>query len=221
LNFTSPLGFHRQILVTADANTTNGFDLGYDALLIDNIPEDMYWLIQDNEFVIQAVPNFNIGQVLPLGIKIKKEGEFKIEIGALENYPDTQAVYLKDNVNDSIHDLRSNAYSAISEAGIINDRFEIVFQNNENPEIPEKPGLSSTIDFSYNHNTRELRIDNPELVDISEVLLFDLNGRLIQTYTNIPTQKQHTIIVRHMHTSVYIVKLITEIGHKNKKFIMK
>ncbi|HKK83785.1 MAG TPA: T9SS type A sorting domain-containing protein, partial [Atribacterota bacterium] len=220
LNFNSPLGFQRQILVTADAYATNGFDLGYDALLIDDIPEDMFWLIQDNEFVIQAVSNFNSDQVLPLGIKIKEEGEFKIKIGGIENYPETLPVYLNDKLNDSIHDLRSGEYSAVSEPGIIKDRFEIVFRNKEQLENPDKPTLSTSLDFGYNHNTRELKIDNPDLVDISEVLVFDLGGRLIQTYANIPTQKEYTITIRSMHTSVYIVKLITKTGNKDKKFIV-
>ncbi len=36
LVYESPKGFNRQILVTADENTTNDFDLGYDAMLNDN-----------------------------------------------------------------------------------------------------------------------------------------------------------------------------------------
>ncbi|SKB79522.1 Concanavalin A-like lectin/glucanases superfamily protein [Salegentibacter holothuriorum] len=220
LNFTSPIGFQRQILVTADANTTNGFDLGYDALLIDDIPEDMYWLIQDNEFVIQAVPDFNIDQVLPLGIKIKEEVAFSVEIGELKNYPDTQPVYLKDKIHDSIHDLRSGAYFATSESGTHNERFEIVFRNKNELEKPVKPKLNNTVDFVYYNDTRELIISNPDLVNISEILIFDLNGRVLKTYDDIPTEKETTINIRSRHASVYIIKLITEMGSRNKKFIM-
>ncbi|MBI6118007.1 T9SS type A sorting domain-containing protein [Salegentibacter maritimus] len=221
LNFLSPLGYQRQVLVTADANTTNGFDLGYDALLIDDIPEDMYWLIQDNEFVIQAVPNFNIDQVLPLGLKIKKEGEFSIEIGELENYPDSQSVFLKDKLSDSIHDLRTGAYLASSTPGIFKDRLEIIFKGKEDSENPSNPSITTNLDFGYNHNTRELKIYNPDLIDISEVLLFDLRGKLIQGFKNIPNEKQHTITIKPMHSSIYIVKLVTENGNRNKKFIME
>ena len=85
VKFESPKGYHRQILVAADANTTDGFDLGYDAPLIENNVEDMYWLIDETEFVIQAVPDFNLDQVLPLGIKISETGEYTIKIDELEN----------------------------------------------------------------------------------------------------------------------------------------
>ena len=70
VKFESPKGYHRQLLVAADANSTQGFDLGYDAPLIENNVEDMYWMIDETEFVIQAVPNFNLDQVLPLGFKV-------------------------------------------------------------------------------------------------------------------------------------------------------
>ncbi|MFV8280060.1 LamG domain-containing protein, partial [Christiangramia marina] len=56
LKLESPKGYHRQILATADVNTTDGFDLGYDAPLIENNVEDLYWMIDESEFVIQGVP---------------------------------------------------------------------------------------------------------------------------------------------------------------------
>ncbi|MBZ9728414.1 hypothetical protein LB467_01835 [Salegentibacter sp. JZCK2] len=222
LKFHSPKGYHRQILVTRDNSTTNGFDLGYDAPLIEDNLEDMYWLIDSAKVVIQAVPDFEKDQVLPFGIKAAEEGYFKIQIDSLENFPDEIPVYLNDKLSDSIHDLKERAYDAVSTPGEIHDRFEIVFHNPKLvPKIPKEPGLITTIDFGYNHNTRELRIDNPELIEISEVLLFDLGGKLVKKYTNIPREKQHIININQVGTSVYIVKLITTIGHRDKKFIMK
>jgi hypothetical protein len=45
-------GAHRQILVTADSNTTNQFDIGYDAPMFDTNDNDMYWDISNSQFVI-------------------------------------------------------------------------------------------------------------------------------------------------------------------------
>ena len=58
LEYKSPAGYHRQLLVTRDPETTMGFDLGYDAVLTEDNLEDMYWLINGYEFVIQGVPDF-------------------------------------------------------------------------------------------------------------------------------------------------------------------
>ncbi|MBO2542812.1 T9SS type A sorting domain-containing protein [Salegentibacter sp. BDJ18] len=222
LKFHSPKGYHRQILVTRDVNTSNGFDLGYDAPLIENNQEDMYWLIDSSKVVIQGVPNFNTGQVLPIGVKIAGDGYFKIHIDSLENFPDEIPVYLNDKLLDTVHDLKEKPYDAISQLGRIHNRFQIIFKNIKAiPEIPEKPDLSSTIDFKYNDETYELRIDNPELIEISEVHVFDLSGKLVQTHTDIPLQKQNILVINPVGASVYIVKLITADGNRNKKFIMK
>jgi hypothetical protein len=225
LDFTSPLGYMRQILVTADANTTNGFDLGYDAPLIDNIPEDMYWLIQSGKFVIQGVPNFNPDQVLPLGLKIREAGKIKIEIGGLENLPDSHPVYLFDKEKDLVHDLRDSAYEIEMEPGETEDRFEIVFSK-KSPPVVTSPGtitpeILEGLGVRYDHTRRELMILNPHEIEITEVMLFDLVGKQIQSFVSIPLQKEIRLNVRPINSSVYIVKILTPGGSKNQKFLMR
>jgi len=136
LKFESPKGYHRQILVTADAKTTGGFDLGYDAPLIENNVEDMYWMIDDTEFIIQAVPDFNLDQVLPLGIKISQEGIYTIKIDELENIETEEIdIYLKDKLNNTYFDLIEGDYTATAEElGNFNERYEIVFKSPEEDE---------------------------------------------------------------------------------------
>ena len=83
LKFSSPKGYHRQILVTADPNASDYFDLGYDAPLIENNVEDMFWYFNNNEFVIQAVQDFGIKRELDLGFKVEKAGNLIIKIDEL------------------------------------------------------------------------------------------------------------------------------------------
>jgi len=139
LKYESPKGYHRQILVTADEKATGGFDLGYDAPLIENNVEDMYWMIDDNEFVIQAVPDFNLDQVLPLGIKISQEGIYTIKIDELENIePEEIDIYLKDKLNNTYFDLIEGDYKATAEElGNFNERYEIVFKSPEEDEAED------------------------------------------------------------------------------------
>ncbi|MCJ7758467.1 MAG: T9SS type A sorting domain-containing protein, partial [Gillisia sp.] len=128
LDFISPMGYHRQILVGLDPNTSNGFDLGYDAFLNDNNPEDMFWLINGNEFVIQGVPNFELDQVLPLGVKLKEEGDFSIKINKLENVAEDVNIYLKNLQDSTYFDLRKADFTMKLEPGNYDERFQIVFQ---------------------------------------------------------------------------------------------
>ena len=128
IKFESPKGYYRQLLVASDPNTSNGFDLGYDAPLIENNVEDMYWWFEDNGFVIQGVPDFEKEQVLPLAIKTNAGGEFKIKIDETENWPSGKELYLKDKLLDTVHDILKEDYFTMTEdAGEITDRFELVF----------------------------------------------------------------------------------------------
>ncbi|MGM0932803.1 MAG: LamG-like jellyroll fold domain-containing protein [Bacteroidota bacterium] len=224
LNFRSPTGYHRQILAAAIPTTTNGFDWGYDALLRDNSVEDMFWMIDEEKYVIQAIPDFNEDQVLPLGVRIKGESEFTFKIDTLENWPADKPLYLKDHLNDSIHDLRKAEYKGTSEAGEILDRFEIVFHKEPDAVIPEEPNPEAeltNIQIRYLHDSRELIIMNPDLIQINEVMIFDLVGKRIQDFEDIPNQKEIILNTRPIGSSVYIVKLLTPSGIKNIKFLMK
>ncbi|MDT0691035.1 PKD-like domain-containing protein [Salegentibacter sp. F188] len=144
LNFQSPLGYHRQILLGVDQHGTNGFDIGYDALLNDYNPEDMFWLIDDWEYVIQGVGHINPEQVLPIGLRIEKQEEFKIFIEELENISETVEIYIRDKSTENYHDLRNSEFILEIEPGDYYDRFEVVFQKpetaeEENPEeLPEE-----------------------------------------------------------------------------------
>src|SRR5690606_10447232 len=124
--FKSPMKFNRQILVGVDSNTTDGFDLGYDAPLNDNSPEDMFWMIGSREFVIQGVPDFNLDRVLPIGLYIQKDGDITISINKLENIDDEVNIYLFDKVNDSYFDLRGGDFELELEPGEYLDRFALV-----------------------------------------------------------------------------------------------
>lgn len=142
LKFHSPSGYNREILVGADPSTTDGFDLGYDSPLFDNIKEDMYWMIKDKKFVIQGVPDFKKTRELALGIKTAVQGEFTIKIEDLKNIPDGFEIYLKDSVTQTRHDLRDNIFRATDTAGVKHSRYYLVFQKKveTDPGEVENPG---------------------------------------------------------------------------------
>ena len=232
LDFRSPMGYNRQILVGVDTNTTNGFDLGYDAALNDNNLEDMFWLINGNEFVIQGVPNFGIDQILPLGIKLKEEGDFTIKINKLENISDDVNIYLKNLQDSTYFDLRKSDYSMNLDPGNYNERFQIVFQkekiSTEEPDPDEETEeetaeeeqeqgsygssvaeefLDGNIEVSYVGNHRELTVLNPSKFEIEQIVIYDMLGQIIQEFQNISNEKEVHLPVRNFPAAVYAIKL--------------
>lgn len=224
LKFNSPAGYHRQILVTRDENTTNGFDIGYDAPLIEDNVEDMYWWFENHGFVIQGVPDFEEEQVLPLAIKVQSEGQFTIQIDSTENWPAQKNIYLKDNKLDTIHSIIKEPYKATSEVGEIKDRFELVFFKPlpdivDNPE--ELPVIDGLVGISYSRFDKQVKISNEDLLKVSKVLIFDMRGKLIQEFDELPTEREILLGMRPVRSAVYIVKVYCENGICNKKIIVK
>ncbi|MDT0641670.1 PKD-like domain-containing protein [Zunongwangia sp. F363] len=235
LNFVSPTGYHRQILATADLATTDDFDLGYDAPMMDYNAEDMFWMIKNGEFVIQAVKDFGLKRTLPLGLYISEEKEFEISIDSLENLPENFEVFIRDNETGTHHNLSEGSFTATLAPGYYTTRFDIVFSDvqeeepgeeteeegntGENPD--EEENSAESIQITYNHKTRNLRIDNPEVLEISELMVFDIRGRLVEAFEELPSEKQFYLPVKDFSSGIYIVKMIYSKGIKNVKIIMR
>ncbi|AVR45536.1 hypothetical protein C7S20_09805 [Christiangramia fulva] len=222
LSFSSPKGYHRQILVTADSNTKNGFDLGYDAPLIEDNAEDMYWLINESEYVIQAVPNFNRDQVLPLGIKIGEQGEFSIQIDKTENFEKGIDIYLHDKKDSIYFNLQKTAFKATAEPGYINDRYEIVFQKpSENNDATDPDMIATDLKVDYLRNSQEIVLSNPDLLDVRHVELYTLNGQLIKNFDNLNISKAiYLPVERPLSAAVYVVRVFTSEKEYSKKVII-
>ena len=73
IGFNAPLIDHRQLLLTIDENATDGVDWGYDAQLYQVLNDDMYWIINDTKYVIQATNFVTIDKEIALGIILDRK----------------------------------------------------------------------------------------------------------------------------------------------------
>ena len=90
----TPSGYYRQLLVGADSQASDNFDIGFDAPLIEYNNEDGFWVFRENKFVIQAVESFNLDRVLPLGVRVAEGGFIKFSLDDFENLEELEHVYL-------------------------------------------------------------------------------------------------------------------------------
>jgi hypothetical protein len=219
LMFSSPDGYHRQLLVGVDENASNDFDLGYEALLIEENKEDMYWLFNGSKFIIQAVNNFNTDQVLPLGIKINKEGLATFKIDNLENIDNNTNIYLHDKKLEIYHNLKDSNYTINLTVGEFSERFEITFYSDYKLDIDNFKNENLEVYFS--NNQKSLIINNPTLKHIDSVEVFNMLGQNIFTFNSNSNNSLITHKIRSIKTGIYIIKLKTNNNTLSKKVLIK
>tara|TARA_R110001583_G_scaffold35585_3_gene118230 strand:+ start:29511 stop:30599 length:1089 start_codon:yes stop_codon:yes gene_type:complete len=161
IGFNAPLIDHRQILLTIDENTTDGFDWGYDAEIYEIFNDDMYWLIDQKKYVIQATNTIVIGKEIPLGI-ITAGGDISIGIDALENPIDGIKVWLKDKELNKSFDIQESPYQITLPAGEYHTRYVLIFVSadaipNDDTTggdiLPPPPGNDTTGDDTTGDDT--------------------------------------------------------------------
>ena len=219
----TPLGYHRQLLVTEDESCTLDFDLGYDAPLYDEFEEDMFWAMGGIELVIQGVPVFNKETELPLTLKIAEKGEFTISIDQLENIPENFAIHLKDSLLEATFDLRKENFRFEAEKGLIKNRFSIVFLNDkmslDEENLEELDSIE--VELFYSNQKNLITILNPDLIPVNKAYIYTLSGQFVRMYDYIPLENKTDLIVPLKTNGVYILQLETAHGKKSMKFVIK
>ena len=219
LMFDSPKGYHRQLLVGADPNATNGIDIGYDAKLIEDNTEDLFWVFNNSKYIIQAVNNFDINQVFPLGVKISKSGLATIKIDTLKYIETNRNIFLHDKTLDIYHDLRQSDYQIYLSAGQYLDRFEITFTSPNSLSIEDTP--LSSLDISVFNENGKIIVHNPNSTFIKSIEFITILG---QSLNKIDLNKNDIYIEYNAYkikTGAYILKIETEHGKQSKKILVK
>jgi hypothetical protein len=249
LQFDSPTGYHRQLLVGVDENASNHFDLGYDAPIADIGKEDMFWSFDGSKFVIQGVNNFDKKQELPLGLKIFKSGLASVKIDKTENLGKKVSVYIKDKLTGITYQIDKKPFEISLEPGEYLDRFSVTFKmdkKNDHDEEDDDHGdddhhngnhlnyganhhketnsntLASVGDFLVymNNRTSELQITKPVNSEIIIVNLYNYLGQNVKRWnTNL---NENTIYLPIKTSSgAYIVQINTKNGLVVQKVIVE
>jgi len=127
IGFNAPKIDHRQILLTIDENTSDGFDWGYDAEIYQIFEDDMYWVINDKKYVIQATNVVTVNKEVSLGIITVEGGEITIKVDAIENPIDGLKIGLIDKELNIVYDLEQSDYQVTLPAGEYHNRYAIIF----------------------------------------------------------------------------------------------
>jgi len=176
LNLTNTSGLFSQMLVGYLPEATSGLDNAIDGKYINDAPIALTSIINDEEYTIQgrALP-FATTDTVPLGFKTNAAGDYTIAIDQVDGLFSTeQAIYLKDNLLNTVVDLSAGSYSFASAIGTFNSRFEVMYQNTlavTNPTFT----ANSVITYCVNG---EISINSGSTI-MERVRVYDLQGRLL------------------------------------------
>ncbi|TDD94457.1 LamG-like jellyroll fold domain-containing protein [Flavobacterium cellulosilyticum] len=227
LGFNSNNGYHRQILLGfMNEKATDGMDYGYDAINFDDFPNDMYFLTEENQLVIQGVGFFDPAASYPIGVKTDIEGKVSFTIDALVNFSPKQSIYIYDNETKTYNDIHNTPYEVNLPVGVNDTRFSLRFSDkSKNAEktliVVDETERKEGILVLYSKNYKTLVIDNNNLDSyINSVVLYNINGQSVANWDlKMSEQTNIQIPLKDMSSGIYIVKLTTTTGEISKKIM--
>lgn len=232
LGFNSANNYHRQILLGfMDEKASDNIDWGYDGVLLDDQPNDMYFRVYNTNLIIQGVSYFNENKRHPLSIKVNQTGYIKIVLDEVENFDPNRKVFIYDNETGLYHNIKTQSFSIKLTTGVHNDRFYLTFTNRNSSIAPtvnrtndDVDGIENgTIDVKYVNTNQILKITNADQnTTVNQVSLYNVVGQVIQVW-EVRNENQTNIQIPMIanSTGVYIVKVETTNGNISKKISIK
>ncbi|MCF6180613.1 choice-of-anchor D domain-containing protein [Lutibacter sp.] len=218
IGFNAPKIDHRQLLLTIDKNTTDAVDWGYDGEIYEIFGDDMYWLIGDKKYVIQATNIISKEKEIPLGIQLSESGKITIKIDALENVDENTKLYIKDKLTGETYDITNQPFETNLEAGNYADRFVLAFQ----PKLLsiDEVTLNKGVKIYMNNSSSELNIEKIADINIQSIILYNYLGQVVNSWKS-DINNRYMYLPVNTSTGVYIVQLNTLKGTITKKIIIE
>ncbi|MGK0387065.1 MAG: hypothetical protein ACI849_001685, partial [Patiriisocius sp.] len=211
----------RQTLLILHDDTTDLFDLGWDAVSPLDATSEMYFpiLVDDWDkftpypFVINAVPFDDILKQIPFTIDLDEKQNVVIT-GVEEIDLPIDHVYVYDALENTYQSIvAGNTASYVLDEGIHEDRFSIVFRKefaiNQEFIRESNDEASDLITMFQNNALTQLEVANPEGYEIAKAAIFDMRGRLVLHETNLGDNSKLTFPTGTFSDGVYLVLLTT------------
>ena len=230
LGYNSNNNYHRQVLLGfMEEKATSGIDNGYDGFNFDYFPNDMYFLNDEDQLVIQGVGYFDRNDSYPIGVKADIDGKVKFMIDGLENFDKNEKIFIYDSENDTYNDIRKKQYEVLITSGENHDRFSLCFKQKTKKEKEEtkeeKDKKNKKVDDVNVTNLKgknAIEINNKSAeTNLQKVTLYNMNGQSVATW-EIEDQLQQNIQlpVKNLSSGVYIARIQTTNGNFSKKLII-
>jgi hypothetical protein len=206
LSFSKPNAYVKYLGLGYDTRATVGVDNGFDAIDKNEEPDGMRWYLEQNDYIIQALPQFDVNDILPLNFNIRNAGNYTIDIESMVNTPASFEVYLHDQLNDVEYKLHDGPVTiALPIMNKVTDRFSIRFQTSSTLTVDTV--LLENISLQYLNRESSLEIINPTSLNVQDARVFHINGQMLYSIEN-PKSRE----LLRLNSGIYIVQLTMDNG---------
>lgn len=219
-NSISGPGASRQLLLGFSNFTTDGYDYGYDAKNSDVTNNDLHLDLDGVDYNIQAYSPITTNKEVSLNFKSSGNNTFEIRVSQLISMDDDQEIYLKDNFTNTYFNLTDyKGYRFTSEEGVFKNRFQIVFQNEQQRLSAE---ISKNIETSvYYQNLTNSLFVKKLTKNVSNLSVVNMQGQIVLEMINISKSRfENGLQFDNISTGAYVVRLRTDINQVITKKIL-
>lgn len=173
----------------------------------------------DLGLAVQGREVFDDNMEVSLGFSsiIEEESSYTISLSNFDGAAwDSNTPYLIDSVTGTITNLKDKSYTFISNQGVFNNRFSLVFKD---VSLGMTTNLLSDISMYPNPATNIINIVSPNN-SISLIEVMDVRGRVV-LLENVSLQNETSIDIASLDTAVYLVTITTDVGSITKRLIKK
>ncbi|MGQ2984952.1 T9SS sorting signal type C domain-containing protein [Flavobacterium sp.] len=214
LNITDSSNNFAQAAIGYMQGGTMGIDFGYDGRAITSQGKvAIFTKADDIQLAIQARPEFDSADVVPLSFRANEPGIYAIALDHADGiFVQGQDIFLRDNMLEVIHNIKESAYAFTTEAGTFEGRFDIIYA--EVLGINEMPVNGNNVIVFKNGNSINISSGDAE---ITSVEVYDIRGRLL--YDEKATGTEIVIEALAAESQILIVNIDTVKGKVTKKII--
>jgi len=225
LQFSAEDGLIRPLLLafTPDNAATDGFDYGYDALAPDQYPNDMFWDIAGNNYVIQGVGAFDNTKIYPLNINVTNAGSIHIRLTGLENFESEIDVFVYDALLNTYTAINASDYEITLDAFSYINRFYVAFTSAASL-LSEDENEAADLLISYLIHSHEIIIKSLDLLNVKKIHLINLFGQTVKIWDHQDFNAHGGDLRMPVHSvaeGTYIIKVETFDSTHNKKAIIR
>ena len=211
--------YTRQLVLNFHDSATPDYDRGLELKLAQVYDSDAYFDLQNKAYGCQAYA-FDEALTIPLVVDIEEQQPLRFRIFDIQNFDDTQGIYIHDIQDNLYVDLRTQDYNLNIEPGSYTDRFEIVFTPGQSLGIDDFEVSDLTI--RQDNNIHQLSVINPNGLDVKTIEVFDVAGKRMLNELYDSVSNRYKLSTIDLSDGVYIVNVTSKANTvKSEKIIVK